>query len=206
MKFSDLTAALGLTPKTLTEARGTLDASKATLASVVEMFSVAGLDLDTLLAAGPDALKAHLDALAADDDTLAEVLLECERLETELATSAAAALQASAQLSTFGELFATLGVADLATAPTAEALQKSFSDHVAKQVTLALAKTGHPPVQHIDATAPAGENTADADEAHLVAYEALSASGDRAKRFAYYDAHTAELIRANARRQARTTE
>ena len=163
MKFSDIIAALGLTPKTLNEARGTLDSSKATLTAVVDMFSVAGLDLDTLLAAGPDALKAHLDGLASDDDTLAEVLLECKRLEAELATSAEAAALNSGKLTTFSDIFYTLGVSDTDPAPTAEALKTAFADHVAKQVTLALAKTGHPPVQHLDATAPATAPATDAE-------------------------------------------
>ena len=197
MSLSSVLSALGLAPKTLTEARGTLDTSKATLESVAALFTTAGLNLETLLAAGPESLKAHLDGLAGDDDALAEVLLECERLETDLAAAASAAALTSGKLDAFTEIFAGLGFTDTAAAPTAEALQTAFSAHVAKATTLALAKTGHPPVAHIDANAaPAAEQLS--DEAHLAAYEKLEGADAKA----YLAKNSQALWRADIARRS----
>ena len=63
MSLSSVLSALGLAPKTLTEARGTLDTSKATLESVAALFTTAGLNLEAFLGAGPESLKAHLASL-----------------------------------------------------------------------------------------------------------------------------------------------
>jgi hypothetical protein len=78
-------------------------------------------------------------------------------------------------------------------------LFRSFAAHVAKQTTLALAKTGHPPVAHIDANAaPAAEQLS--DEAHLAAYEKLEGADARA----YLSTHSQALWRADiARRTTR---
>jgi hypothetical protein len=85
MKFSDILAALGNKPKTLSQAQENLEPAKATLDSVGELFANADLDLDTMLAAGPDSLKAHLASFSADAEALDEAIAKNAELEVELA-------------------------------------------------------------------------------------------------------------------------
>ncbi len=150
MKLSDVLSALGLAPKNLAEAHAALTPAKATLDSVAALFTAAGLDLETMLAAGPESLKAHIDSLGEDDEVLAEALLENERLEKELATSealrsslAAAGEQASLALAS---TLATLGLnaSGPADTLTPDAVKAALDAHIKKQATIALAKTGHP--------------------------------------------------------------
>jgi hypothetical protein len=195
MSLSSVLSALGLAPKTLTEARGTLDTSKATLESVAALFTTAGLNLEAFLGAGPESLKAHLASI----DNAAQVAalsLELASAKSALETTAGevACLEASLAARTF--VLSTLGIAELQTADTPEAIKTAFAAHVAKQTTLALAKTGHPPVAHIDANAaPAAEQLS--DEAHLAAYEKLE--GAEAK--AYLSTHSQALWRADISRR-----
>ena len=196
MSLSSVLSALGLAPKTLTEARGTLDTSKATLAAVVDLFSTAGLDLETLLAAGPESLKAHLasldnagqvSALTAD---LATIKADHEALTKALAVR-------DDTLSAFAQTFATIGMADITNKTPAAEVTAAFTAHVAKQTTLALAKTGHPPVAHIDASAaPAAEQLS--DEAHLAAYEKLEGADAKA----YLAKNSQALWRADIARRS----
>ena len=85
MSLSTVLASLGLKPKNLEEARNAIEPARATLDNVNALFAAAGLNLETLLAAGPESLKAHLASLdnAAQVATLTEDL---GRAKTELST------------------------------------------------------------------------------------------------------------------------
>lgn len=198
MSLSSVLSALGLAPKTLTEARGTLDTSKATLESVAALFSSAGLNLEAFLAAGPESLKAHLASL---DNAAQVAALSAELTSTKsaLETKAGEIASLEASLAARTAVLSTLGIAELQTADTPEAIKNAFAAHVAKQTTVALAKTGHPPVAHIDANAaPAAEQIS--DEAHLATYEKLEGAEARA----YLSTHSQALWRADiARRTTR---
>ena len=198
MSLSSVLSALGLAPKTLTEARGTLDTSKATLESVAALFTTAGLNLEAFLAAGPEALKAHLASID-NAGQVASLSLELASAKSALETRAGEVASLEASLAARTSVLSTLGIAELQTADTPAAIKTAFESHVAKQTTLALAKTGHPPVAHIDANAaPAAEQIS--DEAHLAAYEKLEDAEARA----YLSTHSQALWRADiARRTTR---
>ena len=198
MSLSSVLSALGLAPKTLTEARGTLDTSKATLESVAALFTTAGLNLEAFLAAGPEALKAHLASID-NAGQVASLSLELASAKSALETRAGEVASLEASLAARTSVLSTLGIAELQTADTPETIKSAFAAHVAKQTTLALAKTGHPPVAHIDANAaPAAEQIS--DEAHLAAYEKLEGAEARA----YLSTHSQALWRADiARRTTR---
>lgn len=198
MSLSSVLSALGLAPKTLTEARGTLDTSKATLESVAALFTTAGLNLEAFLAAGPESLKAHLASID-NAGQVASLSLELASAKSALETRAGEVASLEASLAARTSVLSTLGIAELQTADTPEAIKSAFAAHVAKQTTLALAKTGHPPVAHIDANAaPAAEQIS--DEAHLAAYEKLEGAEARA----YLSTHSQALWRADiARRTTR---
>lgn len=195
MSLSSVLSALGLAPKTLTEARGTLDTSKATLESVAALFTTAGLNLEAFLGAGPESLKAHLASI----DNAAQVAalsLELASAKSALETTAGEVASLEASLEARTAVLSTLGIAEMQTADTPEAIKSAFAAHVAKQTTLALAKTGHPPVAHIDANAaPAAEQLS--DEAHLAAYEKLEGADARA----YLSTHSQALWRADISRR-----
>ena len=196
MKFSALLAALGLAPKTLTEARGTLDTSKATLESVAALFTTAGLNLEAFLGAGPESLKAHLASLD-NAGQVASLSLELASAKSALETTAGEVASLEASLASRTAILSTLGIAELQTADTPEAIKAAFTAHVAKQTTLALAKTGHPPVAHIDANAaPAAEQLS--DEAHLAAYEKLEGADAKA----YLAKNSQALWRADIARRS----
>jgi hypothetical protein len=198
MSLSSVLSALGLAPKTLTEARGTLDTSKATLESVAALFTTAGLNLEAFLAAGPESLKAHLASID-NAGQVASLSLELASAKSALETRAGEVASLEASLAARTSVLSTLGIAELQTADTPAAIKTAFESHVAKQTTLALAKTGHPPVAHIDANAaPAAEQIS--DEAHLAAYEKLEGSEARS----YLSTHSQALWRADiARRTTR---
>jgi len=163
-------------------------------AAVTALFANAGLNFETLLAAGPESLKAHLASL----DNAAQVAALTTDLATaksQIATLTEASTSRLNTIGTYGELFAAIGITDLAKAD-APAIKTAFESHVAKATTLALSKTGHPPVVHIDANAaPAAEQLS--DEAHLAAYEKLQ--GAEAK--AYLAANAEALWRADIARR-----
>jgi hypothetical protein len=195
MSLSSVLSALGLAPKTLTEARGTLDTSKATLESVAALFTTAGLNLEAFLGAGPESLKAHLASI----DNAAQVAalsLELATAKSALETKAGEVASLEASLAARTAVLSTLGIAEMQTADTPEAIKSAFAAHVAKQTTLALAKTGHPPVHQIDANAgPAAEQLS--DEAHLAAYEKLEGADAKA----YLSTHSQALWRADISRR-----
>jgi hypothetical protein len=196
MKFSALLAAVGLQPKTLTEARETLEPAKATLDSVNALFSTAGLDLETLLAAGPESLKAHLDSLSVKAEEYSSISAQLSDLTEKLTKSESDAFVLSDALK---HITTAIALPAPAAHTDVAAIKSAFDAHVQKQVVLANAKAGHPPVHQIDANAgPAAEQLT--DEAHLAAYEKLE--GTEAK--AYLSTHSQALWRADiARRTTR---
>lgn len=183
MKFSEVLAAVGLAPKTLPQAKETLDGARAQLDSVNALFTAAGLPLEQMLATGPDSLKAHLASL----DKSADVT----RLTGELATLTDEVTAANGRLEVAGkQLLALNGIAStiglkVEASTKGEDITKAFADHTAKATTLALAKTGHPP-QHVpattvdDITPPKNEGDA-AAKAALVQYEALIVADNQAR-------------------------
>jgi len=178
-----LLATFSAPPKTLDQARHGIDQSKAFASSVETLFANAGLNLETLLAAGPDSLKVYLAGFDGDDVALAALQTERDGLAGQLTL-------AQAQLTAHADLLKTIGL-DTAAATTPEAVKPALEAHVAKQVTLALAKTGHPPVQHIDPTAPANKTAADAD-LHA-AWKALPTGSE--ERAAFFALHQAAIWR-----------
>lgn len=58
--------------KTLDQAKTNSTAAKAKVEAVAQLFENAGLDVDAILSAGPDSLKAHLATIGATDAQLAE--------------------------------------------------------------------------------------------------------------------------------------
>ena len=170
-KFSDLLAAIGLAPKTLPQANETLATAKSTLDSVAALFTSAGLNLEQMLAAGPDALKAHLESVDNTEE-LAETLQEVEAYDQKLGEAQASLTALNSQLSTFNSSFAALGIQTPLTAKPDE-IKTAFEAHVAKQTTLALAKTGHPPA-HVPAANAIDDvtpTTTDEDKSALAALD-----------------------------------
>ena len=189
--FSTLLATLGLKPKNLEEARNAIEPAKATLDSVNALFTSAGLNLESFLAAGADSLKAHLASI----DNAAQVAT----LTTDLATAKAALAKVDGEVLALSDVVQHITTAiALPVAKDAKVgdIKTAFETHVAKQVVLANAKAGHPPVQQIDPNAaPAAEQLS--DEAHLAAYEKLEGAPARA----YLAAHSEALWRADIARR-----
>lgn len=152
MSLSSILASLGLAPKTLEQARAVIEPAKATLDSVNALFAAAGLNLEQMLTAGPDALQAHLASLDNSEE-LTVALAEVERLNGEATETASKLTALTEGLSANQEVFAAVGLKLDVDVPDAAAFKTAFEAHVAKQTTLALAKTGHPPVAHVDPVA-----------------------------------------------------
>lgn len=188
-KFSDLLATIGLAPKTLPQAKETIDSAKATLDSVAALFTAAGLNLETMLAAGPDALKAHLDSLDNAEE-LATALGEAKRLEALLTATDTKLKDAVCQIAAANTILSEIGLSPLASGLTPEKAKEAFSAHVSKQTTLALAKTGHPPahVPAADTTLVAAKSDADLAKE----YEALPRGEAKS---AFYAKHEQALWR-----------
>lgn len=184
-----LLSALGIAPKTLPQARETIDASRAFAESVNALFTAAGLNLEQLLAAGPDSLKAHLDSLDNSAE-LADALTEIARYDEELGSAQEQLSALSSQLSAFQAIASTIGVPDLATVSTPpEAIAAAFTEHIHKATTLALAQTGHPPVVHIPADAEPAATAAD----HLAVYRSMPQGPER---LAYFAKHEQAILAA----------
>ena len=147
--FTALLSALGLQPKNLQEARGTLDSAKGTLEQVGALFTAAGLNLEQMLEAGPESLKAHVASFAAKDIELAAALEKINALEASAADSndLIATLEESAQ--TAQGLFEIVGFVSPEISEGAdegEAFKSAFASHVKQAAALELSKHGHPPV------------------------------------------------------------
>lgn len=181
--FSAVLSALGLAPKTLPQANETLTQAKATLDSVAALFTAAGLNLEQMLAAGPDALKAHLDSLDNSDE-LATVLQENETLSARAIKLDGEVIE----LSGIVQHITTAIALPVAKDAKAADIKGAFDSHVSKQTTLALAKAGHPPA-HVPAAdvAPVAKPTG--AELHAT-WKAMKPS---AERLAFFIAHEAEI-------------
>ncbi len=175
-------------PKTLPQATETLGEAKATLDSVAALFTAAGLNLEQILAAGPDALKAHIDSI--DNATeLAEALQENERLEAAFAAAGQERDAFKASLDAAFEVCKTIGLSSgVGAFADAAAFKTSFDAHVSKQATLALAKTGHPPA-HVPASDVTPAAKATGAELHAQ-WKAMKPSPDR---LAFFSKHEAAL-------------
>ncbi len=170
-------------------------------APVAALFSNANLDLETLLAAGPDSLKAHLASL--DNAEQIQVLgEELTNAKTEIAKFTAEHTAATAKIAAFAETFCALGIND-AEKTDAAGFKNAFDVHVSKQVTLANAKIGHPPVQHLalDTYEAKAIDQAKADATALADYNKLVSAGPEKKteRLDYFKAHGPAIERAITR-------
>lgn len=187
--FSKILSALGVAPKTLPQATETLGEAKNTLDSVAALFTAAGLNLEQMLAAGPDALKAHLESIDNTEE-LAAALQENERIEAELAADHATIEALNANLAGHTEILTMIGIPAPSALSDPTKIKTAFETHVSKQTTLALAKTGHPPA-HVPAAEPtASAPTSDADLAKE--YQAMRAGPER---LAFYSQHEVALNR-----------
>lgn len=146
MTFTALLSALGLAPKTIPQATATLETAKSTFDSVNALFANAGLNLDTMLAAGPDALKAHLATISAKDGELATALAKVTELEGKVQTINASLTAEAAKFSVVGSALAPLGIT-AATKP--EEYSGLIAAHVKKESALELAKGGHRPIDDV---------------------------------------------------------
>lgn len=191
MDLSNLLAAFRSKPKTLPQAQVTLDEAGATLGKIEALFSAAGLDMQAMLAAGPDSLKAHLDSLRAEDSKAAQAEAKVADLETQLTA-------VKGQLGAADAIFAAIG---MTSGDGAEVMRSKFDAHVKSQAALELSKAGHPPVA-APATAdePTPKSQAEQDEEHLAAYEKLPKGDERAKFFAQHETaiHRAHIARQKA--------
>jgi hypothetical protein len=193
--FPDLLAALGLAPKNLPQAKEAIDGAKATLDSVAALFTAAGLNLEQMLAAGPDALKAHLESLDNAEE-LATALDEAGRLGEQLTVAEAKLVASAAQLDSHAAIFAAIGFKP-AGAALPEVIKGAFEAHVSKATTLALAKTGHPPA-HVPA-ADAAPAAAQPTLAELHAqWKAMKPSPERLNFFSQHEAAITSFERNHA--------
>ncbi len=108
--FEKLFARFASAPKTLPQATETLTEAKATLDSVAALFTAAGLNLEQLLAAGPDSLKLHLESIDNTEE-LAASLAEVEEYDKNLTAAQSEVSTLSSQLSTLNSSFAAIGIA-----------------------------------------------------------------------------------------------
>jgi hypothetical protein len=185
MTFTALLSALGLGPKTLPQAQATLETAKATFDSVNALFASAGLNLETMLAAGPDSLKAHIASVSAKDGELATAQAEILRLKGAVDQAGQQISSANAKVTAAESVLTAIGVkAD--TKP--EDFKALLDSHVKQQAALELAKTGHKPIEDTKATKPAGSGPdANATRAEHYAYmETLTDPRERSAHFAKY--------------------
>lgn len=160
MKLADLLSVFKTAPKTLDQAKASLGEAQPVLDSVSALFSTAGLDLDALIAAGPDSLKAHIDGLSAKDADLATAQAKVTELEGKLSASVTENAQAKAALDSVTATHAALcqSVSFDASAKDKDGkpveFAAAFKAHVAKEAALVLAKDGRPPLEHKQTTDP----------------------------------------------------
>lgn len=186
MTFNDLLAKVGLAPKTLTEAEDILAPTKATLDSVAALFAAAGLNLDAMLEAGPESLKAHLDSISEAGD---EAVARAVELEAQLETAQQAEQVA---ISTVETITTALNSQNITF--NAETFGADLSARINARAQELLAAAGLPaPVAHVaDPQDPAA-----GDEAHLAKWESMPVGPAR---LTYFREHKAAIQRAlNAR-------
>lgn len=206
MKFSALLAAIGLAPANLEQAKATREAAAATLTKVNAMFYAAKLDLEKMLEAGEDSLKAHLasldqsETIATLTKSAADAKAALETATAQLAKDATRITELTAVADSRGKLLASLGL-DVTQAVDEKSAAEAFKAHVEKQAAAVLAKDGRPPVSHVSKDALKEKPAASAqltDAEHLAAWEKLpEGSKERADYAAkHYDA----LMRAASSR------
>jgi hypothetical protein len=153
MEFGKILSALGLGPKTLDQARGTLAEAANTLSSVNALFTAAGLNLEQMLAAGPDSLKAHLAGLSAKDAELATAQAKVAELEGMLVARSSEVITEKGRADVAVSFLTEIGFVPAATVTGADA-KAAFDSHVKQAAALELAKTGHKPVAEVPPPAP----------------------------------------------------
>lgn len=188
--FNKLLSALGLAPKTLPQATETLASAKTFAESVNAMFVAADLNLENLLAAGPDALKLHIESVDTTEE-LAVALQENETLAADLESAKTLRDGYKTLGEAKSEVFKAVGFDD--GAATAEDFKTAFEAHVTKATTLALAKTGHPPA-HVPAVTEA-ITPAKTDAEIYAEYQKMDAGPVRLD---FFSKHEAALKRALA--------
>lgn len=148
--LTKILSALGVAPKNLPQASETIGTAKATLEQLNALFAAAGLDAETMLAAGPDSLKAHLASLDQGGEVtklgadLTAARSEIESLKASATENAAKLTAATQTVSTAQTLFASVGfTGELSTSTDPKALRAKFANHVKEQAALELAKAGH---------------------------------------------------------------
>lgn len=187
LKISDILAAIGVKPRTLDQASQPLGQSQAALGEVVALFTAAGLDLDAMRAAGPDSLKAHIEAVSAKDAELAAATERLAALSSEKQDADDALAVALEDLARADSMFAAVGF-EFTAESKPEDFAAAFQSHVKQAAAVSLAKTGTPPVAAVApeeiATPPAFRNDAE----RWAHYAALRAKNPAAAQ-AFYDAH-----------------
>lgn len=168
MTFKELLSSLGLRPKSLDAATATLDTAKSQLEAVNALFTAAGLNLETMLAGGPDALKLHCENLSASDAELAKAQGQIQTLEANVADASAAhakaieakdAQLASANAELANANVALSGIGFNAKVDKPEDAKKAFNAHVQKAANVELAKTGHPQIGELPPAKDPAKNT-----------------------------------------------
>lgn len=159
MTFSAVLSALGLAPKTIDQAKGSLASAAQTLESVSALFTTAGLSLEQMLTAGPESLKAHLASLSAKDGELAAALAKVTALEAQAVTDAAKILGEAAKVTAANAradaLIAALAPVGIKADTKTEEFSALLTKHVKEQAAVVLSGTGHKPVSEVTTTLPA---------------------------------------------------
>ena len=196
MKFSELLAKVGLAPKNLGEAAEIIEPAKATLDSVANLFASANLDLDTMLAAGPDSLKAHIDSFSGDAAALDEAIAKNAELEVDFAEARALTEAAIARSESFGSAAQAAGI-DVTEEVLADpaALKQAFTTRATAQAQELLAASGHATLEEVG---PEGDpiDQAAKNQAIVDAYAQMEPGAERT---AFRNKHLAVL---NAAAQA----
>jgi hypothetical protein len=198
MKLSAILALLGVTPKNPEEAKQAREESRQALDSVASLFSAAGLNLEQMLAAGPDALKAHIASLdrtaefAALQGQLTTAQASVTDLTAKFASEQSAHSVTAEALKVHAETLATVGFKADAKDKDGKPVEfkQAFASHVEKQAAALLAKDGRPPVAN---AAPVFEATLSDDEI-VAKYQAMPAGPERLE---FHTKHSAALFRAN---------
>lgn len=169
--FKKFLAAVGIAPKSLDAAKAAQDTAKEFGDGVAALFTQAGLDLDVMLSAGPDSLKAHIAGLSSSDAELSAALLEIVELKKSVATAVeqeanAKAAFASANTAIAGvtETLAANGVKVDATKPLAETLPSALEARIAIKARELVAATGGPVLDDKPSADAAADKTESKEE------------------------------------------
>lgn len=160
-------------PKTLPQANETLTSAKA--------------EIETLAAE----LTTRDEKIAALTAELAAAEAEGEKATAALATATEALKHANGALEAHAEIFELIGIqrpAGNGGAFDGKTFKAAFEAHVAKQTTLALAKTGHPPA-HVPAATSETTTKPTAAELHAQ-WKAMKPGPER---LAFFTAHEAQI-------------